>query len=109
MKEAGARKTYQGTQYKERKLEGETNPRTKTKQGKIVEERKHKGKMQNKWPKHVWENQETSARRTYPDHTRGIQLLKNQLFKNAQYMEYEASDEYVLILSNKRRFKQGGS
>ena len=41
-------KTYQGTQDRERKLEGETNPRIKIEQGKIVEERKQEGKMRNK-------------------------------------------------------------
>ena len=32
-------------QDRKRKLEGETNPRTKTEQGKTVEERKHEEKM----------------------------------------------------------------
>ena len=57
--------------------------------------------MLNKWPKHARENRETSARRTHHDRTCGIQLLKNQLVINAQYTEYEASDEYVLISSNR--------
>ena len=44
------------------KLEGETNPRIKTEQGKIVEERKQEGKMRNKRPKHARENREMFAR-----------------------------------------------
>ena len=55
------------------------------------------------------ENQETSAHRTHPDHTHGTQLLKHQIVINAQYMEYEASDEFVLISSNRRQFEQGGN
>ena len=70
-------------QDRKRKLEGETNPRTKIEQGKIVKERKQEGKMQNKWPKHMRENQETSAHRMHLDRTCGIQLLKNQLVINA--------------------------
>ena len=65
--------------------------------------------MRNKWPKHVGENRETPTRQTHPDCTHGTQLLKNQLVINAQYTEYEVSNEYVLISSNRRRFEQGGS
>ena len=43
-------------QDKKRKIEGKTNPKKKMEQGKIVEERKQEGKMQNKWPKHAQEN-----------------------------------------------------
>ena len=81
----------------------------KTEQGKIVKERKQEGKMRNKWPKNAGENRETSACRMHPDRTRGAQLVKHQHVINAQYTEYEASDEYVLISSNKRRFEQGGN
>ena len=35
-------------QDRERKLKGETNPKIKTKQGKITEKRKPEGKMRNK-------------------------------------------------------------
>ena len=49
------------------------------------------------------------ARRTHPDHTRGTQQLIHQLVINAPYTEYEASNGYVFISSNKRKFKQGGS
>ena len=65
--------------------------------------------MQNKRPKRVRENQEKSARRTHLDHIHGTQLVKYQLVINAQYTKYEASDEYVLILSNRQKFKQGGN
>ena len=57
--------------------------------------------MQNKWPKHMWENRETSACRMHLDWTRGTLLLKNQIVINAQYIEYKASDEFVLISSNR--------
>ena len=57
--------------------------------------------MRNKWPKHVGENRETPTRRMHPDRTHGTQLLKNKLVINAQYTEYEVSDEYVLISSNR--------
>lgn len=64
--------------------------------------------MRNKWPKHTRENRETSARQMHPDRTCGTQLVKHQLIINAQYMEYEASDNFVLISSNRREFEQGG-
>ena len=57
--------------------------------------------MRNKWPKHARENQETSARQTHPNHTRGTQLLRHQVVINAQYTTYEASDRFVLISSNR--------
>ena len=81
----------------------------KTKQGKSVEERKHEGNMRNKWPKHARENRETFTCQTHPDHTRGTQLLKHHIVINAWYMKYEASDEFVLISSNRQQFQQGGN
>ena len=39
---------------------------------------KKEGKMQNKWPKHAWENRDIFAQQVHPGHTRGIQLLKHQ-------------------------------
>ena len=50
----------------------------KTEQGKNIKERKQKGKMRNKWPKHARENREISARLMHPDRTRVTQLLKYQ-------------------------------
>ena len=45
----------------------------------------------------------------HPDRTHGTQLVKHQLVINASYMEYEALDGYVFILSNRQKFKQRGS
>ena len=58
--------------------------------------------MQNKWPKHAWENWDMSAQWMHLGRTRGIQLLKYQIVINVQYTEYEVSVEFVLILSNRR-------
>ena len=80
-----------------------------TEQGKITKKRKQEGKMQDKWPKHTRENQEKFARQTHLDHTRGTQQIKHQLVINAPYTEYEASDGYVFISSNRQKFKQRGN
>ena len=66
--------------------------------------------MQDKWPKWARENKKKkTACRTHPDHTRGTQQLIHQLVINEPYTEYEASNGYVFISSNKQEFKQGGS
>ena len=70
------------------------------------EEMEKGGKMQDKWPKHARENRGKPARQTHIDHT---QQIKHQLVINAPYTEYEASDRYVFISSNRRKFKQGGN
>ena len=70
-KEEEAWRTYQETQSRERKLEGETNPITENWIRKNIEERKEEGKMQNKWPKLTWENSDMFTRRAYPSRTRG--------------------------------------
>ena len=73
-----------------------------TEQGRSTKKKEQEGKMWNTRPKHVWENQEKSACRTYPDRTRGTQLVKHQLVINVQYTKYEVWDERVLISSNRR-------
>ena len=65
--------------------------------------------MQNKWPKHQLEN------RDCPHYERilAVHVVFNcsntKTIINAQYTEFEASKEFVLISSNKRQFEQGGS
>ena len=76
-KEEEAWRTYQETQSRERKLEGETNPITENWIRKNIEERKEEGKMQNKWPKLTWENSDMFTRRAYPSRTRGAQPLSH--------------------------------
>ena len=57
--------------------------------------------MQNRGPKLTLENQDMFACRAHPSCTRGAQLLRHQVIINAQYTEYEASDEFVLISSKR--------
>ena len=63
--------------------------------------------MKNKWPKHVRENRDMFARRAHPSCTRGAQPLRHRVVINAQYTEYEASGEFVLISSKRRENEQG--
>ena len=62
--------------------------------------------MQNKRPKLKQENRDMFARRAHLSRTRGTQPLRHQVIINAQYMEYEASDELVLISSKRRENEQ---
>ena len=64
--------------------------------------------MQDKWPKCVRENQEKSTHRTHPNCTHGTQRIKHQLVIKAPYTEYEASDDYVFILSRQTRIQIRG-
>ena len=66
-----------------------------------MKKRKKEGKWRNKWPKRARENRGKSARQTHLDRTRGTQQIKHQLVINMLYTEYEASDGYVFILSNR--------
>ena len=57
--------------------------------------------MRDKWPKHARENRNKFARQTHPNRTHGTQRLKHHLVINAPYTEYEVSDGYVFISSNR--------
>ena len=48
-----------------------------TEQGKSTKKKEQEGKMQDKWPKCAWENQEKSSCQTHLDHTHGSQRIKH--------------------------------
>ena len=60
--EKEVQRTYQESQNRERKLGGETNPKTENRIRKNTGGRKEEGKMQNKLPKLTQENRDTFAR-----------------------------------------------
>jgi len=64
--------------------------------------------MQNKLPKLTQENRDRFARQAHPSHTQGTQELRHQVVINAQYTEYEASDELGLISSKRRGNEKRG-
>ena len=61
--------------------------------------------MRDKWPKRAQKNRGKSAHQTHLDCTHGTQQIKHQLVINAPYTKYKASDRYVFISSNRRKFK----
>ena len=107
-KEEEAWRTCQETQIRERKL-GETNPRMEIWIRKNTRERKEERKVQNKFPKFMWENQDMFICWTYHGRTWGVQPPKHQIFINAQHTEYKALDKFVLISSKRRDNEQGGN
>ena len=81
----------------------------KTEQGKNTKERKHEGKC-----KISGQNMhEKAEKRLHVRRILTVHVAPNcsniKVVINASYTEYEASDKFVLILSNRWQFEQEGS
>ena len=108
-KEEIARRIYQETQDRERKLEKKQTLERKLNMEKILKKGKRRGKCKTSG-QNMRRKTETCL---HDECILAIHVAFNcsniKTVINAQYTEYEVLDEFVLISSNRRPFEQGGS